>query len=125
MYLIDLPPLRETSTSSHYHSQCEEGAFLAPELVTSAIPRHLPASVTTNATATSNTQPFDESLQTIMQFSQEGVPENASNLEAGSSNSPGQQINNDRNDSNISHDAGHSERSSHIRGRVIGSDDSL
>ena len=101
---------------------------MAPELVTSAIPRHLPASVTTNATATSNTQPFDESLQTFMQFSQdeqEGVPENASNLEAGSSNSPGQQINNDRNDSNISHDAGHSERSSHIRGRVIGSDDSL
>ena len=125
MYLIDLPPLRETSTSSHYYSQREEGAFLAPELVTSAIPRHLPASVTTNATATSNTQPFDESLQTIMQFSQEGVPENASNLEAGSSNSPGQQINNDRNDSNISHDAGHSERSAHIRGRVIGSDDSL
>ena len=133
LLLLDLPPLRDTSTSSlQYYQQREEDALLAPELVTpSPIISRNPHTIRTNTTATSPTRPFEDPSQSFRQFNQdeeEIVPDNSPHLEA-SNNLAGQEIMDDQANLNISHDdTSHpiDQRLPHIHGgRAMGSDESL
>ena len=126
--LLDLPPLRDTSTSSiQYYQQREEDALLAPELMTPSPTSRTPPNIRTSTIATSPTRPFEEASQSFHQFNQEFVSGNAQRLET--SNSGGQELMADQANINISHDdTSHpmDQRPSHIHeGRAMGSDESL
>ena len=59
---IDLPPLRDTSTSSlRFYQQREESALLQPEFMTPSPTQRTPANIRTSTTGTSPIHQFEES----------------------------------------------------------------
>ena len=60
--ILDLPPLRDSSTISlQFYQQREEGTLLSPELVTPSPTARIPANITTSTTGTSPIRTFNES----------------------------------------------------------------
>ena len=59
---LDLPPLRDSSTSSlQFYQQREESTLLQPELMTPSPTPRTPANIRTNTTGTSPMRHFEES----------------------------------------------------------------